>query len=163
MTNDVLWMLLGVAGILALVAGRRRSKYDGVPVRVWIEDQRMLRTRGEIAARLFRVWVGVAFLVLAAVFAALLIGTLLVAAAAAGLLLAGWWYMRAGARAAAPHVYPAERDGLDLPPLYDEPLLDSPRPAWPDLPPRRGLPAGPAGPADDVDGVDGGDGPVMEV
>jgi hypothetical protein len=138
-----LWALLGAAGLLAIVAGRRRSKYAGISPRLWWAEQRMLRTPREILGRLGRVLLVVALLVASTLAALLMLGTLVVAGVMIAGLLAAWWYLRAGARATTPHLYPIERDDLAVGDPVGEPC--------PHLPSSRALPSGPA---DDPDGTD---------
>lgn len=109
-----LGVLLPVAGVLAAVSGFRRSRYDGLPPRVWWEQERMHRTPARILGRHARVWCGAALLVGSAVVALLLLGLLLSALVALAALAWLWWRLRCAARAAAPRRMPFEDDDLDM-------------------------------------------------
>lgn len=130
--------LLATAGALALLAGWRRSRYDGTPLRVWWAQERMYRSPGHILGRLAKVVFGAACLIGAFVAVLALAGILLAAAAAAGVTVLAWYWLRLAARASTPRVYPVERLDLDQ---DDDPDVTGPIPAviWPPggLPPGR--------------------------
>ncbi|MFC6086371.1 hypothetical protein [Sphaerisporangium aureirubrum] len=118
------WLLAAVA---VLLAGKRRSRYDGVSPVIWWREQRMHRRPAHILGRLMKVVAAVFALVGAFTIGALLIGVLVAAALLSALLFVAWWKLRAAARACVPHTYPVER--LDIQsPFDDEPAR----------PPRRG-------------------------
>jgi hypothetical protein len=126
---NVLPWLLGIAGTLALIAGVRRSRYNGTPLRVWWAQERMHRRPGHILARLAKTVFGAACLVGAFVAATLLVSIVLaglLAASAAGL---AWYWLRLGARAATPRIHPVERD--DLAPEESATTILLPAAIWP--------------------------------
>ncbi|WP_433241456.1 hypothetical protein ACQPYK_36255 [Streptosporangium sp. CA-135522] len=124
------------AGLLAVAAGVRLSRYDGTPLRVWWAQERMHRRPAHILGRLAKTVLGAACLVGAFAAALILAGVLLaalVAAAAAGL---AWYWLRLGARAATPRIYPIERDDLDLTDAGPDATGSIPAVIWPpDAPP----------------------------
>lgn len=101
--------LLICAGVMAVVAGVRRSRYDGIPPLVWWAQERMYRRRGAIGRRALRVLLAVALAVGAFMVAAMLLVATLASAAVIAGLLAAWFYLRQGAIAAEPELNLAER------------------------------------------------------
>jgi len=123
--------LLTAAGVLALLAGVRRSRYTGTPVRVWWAQERQHRRPVHILARLAKTVVGATCLVGAFVAALILAGAVLAAlvvAAAAGVV---WYWLRLGARAATPRIHPVERDDVDLAPEAPDAAGPAPAVIWP--------------------------------
>lgn len=109
---NVLPWLLAIAGTLALIAGVRRSRYSGTPLRVWWAQERMYRRPAHILARLAKTLLGAACLVGAFVAATLLAGVVVVALLAGCAAGLAWYWLRLGARAATPRIHPVERDDL---------------------------------------------------
>ncbi|RCG32020.1 hypothetical protein DQ384_05625 [Sphaerisporangium album] len=99
----------------AVLAGRRRSQYDGVRPVIWWREQRMYRRRRHIVARLVAAVLGAGLLVGSVVVLFGLAGILAAAALAAALLAGLWYLLRLAARAIAPRILPIERTDLDLP------------------------------------------------
>lgn len=132
-----------VACVAAIAAGVRRSKYDGVPWRVWWATERMHRRPLHILGRLLKVVLGAACLVGTFIAVFTLVGVVLAVLFAAFLLVATWYGLRLAARASTPHVYPVER--LDLAP--DDPDTTGPIPVI--VLPRTALP-----PATDAPGME---------
>lgn len=116
MTTTWPWWLLALAatgGVLALTAGRRHSKYDGVPPRVWWEQQRMYRRPLHIIGRQLKLVVAAVLLVLTFAAGVLTATVVLVATLIAAFFIAVWWCLRTGARNATPHRYPFDTEPFD--------------------------------------------------
>ncbi|GAA3518776.1 hypothetical protein GCM10023075_81080 [Streptosporangium album] len=111
-----------IVAALAFAAGFRRSMYDGIPPVIWWRQQRLYRRPRQIIGRLAKVVLGVALLIASVVVALMLLGVVLAAVLLACLLAGLWWKLRSAARAAAPHLYPAERDDVE-PPELAEPMI----------------------------------------
>ncbi|MEU4224245.1 hypothetical protein AB0F17_08125 [Nonomuraea sp. NPDC026600] len=101
--------LLIIAGVIAVMAGVRRSRYDGIPPLVWWGQERMYRRRRAIGGRALRVLLAVALAVGAFMAAAMVLLTVVAAAVVIAVLLAVWFYLRQGAIAAEPVPSLAER------------------------------------------------------
>lgn len=102
-------VLLICAGVMAVVAGVCRSRYDGIPPLAWWAQERMYRRRGAIGGRALRVLLAVALAVGAFMAAAMVLFAALAAAAVIAALLAAWFYLRQAAIAAEPTTILAER------------------------------------------------------
>lgn len=101
--------LLIVAGVMALVAGVHRSRYDGIPPLVWWGQERMYRRPRAIGGRALRILLAVALAVGAFMAAAIVLFTVVAGVAVTGVLLAVWFFLRQGAIAAEPVPSLAER------------------------------------------------------
>ncbi|WP_433363881.1 hypothetical protein [Streptosporangium sp. CA-115845] len=131
--------LLATAGVLALLAGFRRSRYDGTSLRVWWAQERMHRRPAHILARLAKTFLGATCLVGAFVAALILAGVVLAGLVVAAAVGAAWYWLRLGARAATPRIHPVERDDVDLAPKAPGTAGPAPAVIWPPgtLPPGR--------------------------
>ena len=101
--------LLVCAGVMAVVAGVCRSRYDGIPPLVWWGQERMYRRPRAIGGRALRVLLAVALAVGAFMAAAMVLVTVLAAAGVIAGLVAVWFYLRQSAIAAEPVPSLAER------------------------------------------------------
>lgn len=115
--------LLATAAVLAVVAGVRRSRYDGIPLVVWWRQERMYRRPGRIVGRLAKVVFGALLLTASILALLILVGVAIGCVALVVLLLLVWYGLRLAARRSTPHVYPVERLDVDLSAGQEPPVI----------------------------------------
>lgn len=122
----VTWLLIA-AGVWAVIAGVRRSRWDGMPARVLWRNERLYRRPGQIVRRLLRVFLAVVLITASIVALMTVVGLAVASVAVLAVGVLAWYGLRLAAGRVEPEVYPVERLDVDLD-AWDVPDVDRPLP-----------------------------------